>query len=91
MNTITLFKVLQLDTIIRVLSWKERVRIHLYLQNRHKSTTPLILKLYDWINENQWEAPNIRYGQERLLYYEARNKEWRPIEELFHLKKSIKL
>lgn len=81
MNTTLLFKVLQLDSIINALTWHERVRIHLYINDKAKMTTPTILHLYEWIEKNKWVPPELKYGQDRLLYYWSKN-DWQPIEDL---------
>lgn len=86
-----LIKILQLDSIVRCLDWEDRIRIHLYLNGRARVTSPKILAAAEWIEKWQWIAPEMRYGQDRLLYYENASSEWRPIEELEEIMKTIKI
>lgn len=81
MDNKILFKILVLDSIYHFLDWTERVRIHLYMSDKMKSTTPKILSACEWIEKNEWKAPNIKYGQDRLLYFESKKDVWTPIEE----------
>jgi hypothetical protein len=67
-NTI-LFKILQLDSLVSFLDWTERVIIHTYINNKAEQTTPKILAAYLWIETNEWEAPQMEYKQDRLLYF----------------------
>lgn len=73
-------KILQLDSIFHFLSWDDRIRIHLYMLERFQSTTPHILAVYEWITKNEWSAPEMRYGQDRLLYFEIKEDQWEPVE-----------
>lgn len=73
-------KILQLDSILHFLTWKDRIRIHLYMLERFQSTTPHILAAYSWVVKNNWEAPEMRYGQDRLLYFKSLGDQWEPIE-----------
>lgn len=59
-------KVLQLDSLIGFLDWTDRAEIHLF---KEKSNSPRIVVAYEWILKETWEAPQMKYGQDRLLYY----------------------
>lgn len=76
------FKVLQLDSLLNILHWKERIRIHLSISGRNETTTPDIMNVFEWIVRNKWEAPPMKYGQDYLQYYYDENiMEWLPVEE----------
>jgi len=77
-----LFKILQLDSIFGVLSWDERIRIHLILKGEEMQPNTNISLLYEWVVKWEWLPPVMRYGQDRLLYYEDQPGQLRPIEEL---------
>lgn len=91
MNTEILLKILQLDSIAHLLTWEERIKVHLYRNGRAKMTTPKILAVAEWIERYAWLPPEMRYGQDRLVYYENQPGEWRPIEELEEIMKPIKI
>lgn len=76
-----LTKVLQLDSIFEFLTWKERAYIHQY--DRLKIDSKKIITAYNLIIDINWQSPGMRYGQDRLLYYENPYKEfeWILIEE----------
>lgn len=81
MNKNILFKILQLDSLISCLEWTERVRIHLFINNKIESLTPKIKQVYEWILKENWEAPQIGYAQDRLQYfYEPHGENWHPVE-----------
>jgi hypothetical protein len=69
MNNDILFKILQLDSLTGFLNWTERIRIHLYKENKIKTTTPKILAAYEWIEIASWEAPEMKYGDDCLQYF----------------------
>lgn len=69
MDNEILLKILQLDSLVRFLEWGERVRIHLYRENKMKSTTPRILAAYEWIIKEDWQAPLMHYGEDRFQYF----------------------
>lgn len=86
-----LFKILRLDTLVRVLSWKERVLIHLLMNNRLSGTTKKIKEVYDWIKKNNWKSPLTQYGQDRLEYFYDFDKErWLPVEEYLNHNQELK-
>lgn len=82
MKTEILKNILQLDSIFGLLTYKERVRIHLILQGKISEATPYLKQLYKWCEDWQWLPPKTRYGQDRLLYFENATGEWLLIEEL---------
>lgn len=88
-----LFKVLQLDSLTNMLDWKERIMIHLYMNSREQITTPKIISVYEWISENRWMPPQMKYGQDFLLYfYDEDSEKWEPVEDFiktFKHKKSL--
>ena len=84
MNKELLLKVLQLDSIINILKWEERMMIHFQIQDRTDSTTENIEKLSQWIKLNKWIPPEMKYGQDRLLYFENEPGEWLSIEDINH-------
>lgn len=86
MNIDILFKILQLDSIFGVLSWDERIRIHLILKGEEIEPSANISILYEWVVKWEWLPPVMRYGQDRLLYYENQPGQLRPIEELKQIK-----
>lgn len=76
------FKVLQLDSLLNILHWKDRIRIHLMISGRNETTTPDIMNAFRWIVRNKWEAPTMKYGQDYLQYYYDENiMDWVPVEE----------
>lgn len=81
-DQITLRQALAFDSIYHSLSWEERIRIHLYI-NRHKvELTPNILTLLELITSTDWEAPEMKYGQDRLLYcYDEDTERWMQVEK----------
>lgn len=81
MNNKPLFKILQLDSIIKVLKLDERIQIHRYLSGRSDQLTTNILYWQEWIERNAWNPPEVRYGQDRLLYTINELGDWLPIED----------
>ncbi|GEN71603.1 hypothetical protein [Chryseobacterium lathyri] len=69
MNNNILLKVLQLDSLVRFLKWGERVKIHLYMEEKANSTTPRILAAYEWVENENWEPPVMHYGEDRFQYF----------------------
>lgn len=69
MNNDILLKILQLDSLVRFLDWGERIRIHLYREEKLNSTTPKILAAYEWIIRENWEPPVMHYGEDRFQYF----------------------
>lgn len=77
-----LINVLKLDSIYNILDWKDRVRIHLLLQQKIDQASLPIIQLHEWCKKWNWLPPKTRYGQDRLLYFENAPGEWKLIEEL---------
>ena len=75
-----LFKVLQLDSIFGILDWTERAYVHQQILGRSIVTTEKILEAYQWIIDNDWTAPEMRYMDDRFLYFKH-NGEWLLIAE----------
>ena len=80
MNNEILFRVLQLDSIFGLLDWSDRAYIHLWILEKSKITTPKILEAYEWIKTKDWQAPEMRYMDDRLLYFKYGD-EWLLISE----------
>ena len=82
MNKDILLKVLQLDSIIEQLQWKERMLLHFQIQNQTVETTPFILSLYHWIEVTHWKAPEMKFGQDRMKYcFEQKTESWLSTED----------
>lgn len=73
--------ILILDSIYQLIDWKDRVRIHFLLQEKAIETSPNIEILYNWMVKTKWIAPSLKYGQDRLQYFENYPDEWILIEE----------
>ena len=82
-------EVLRLDNFLQALSESERTMIHQYHAGYRTSVPIVVLTIYEWIRENKWESPYLRYDQDRvLMWYNDENKRWEPIEtnELYQAK-----
>ncbi|WP_454973208.1 hypothetical protein [Capnocytophaga gingivalis] len=82
-------EVLRLDNFLQALTESERTMIHQYHSGYRTSVPIVVLTIYEWIRENKWESPYLRYDQDRvLMWYNEENKRWEPIEtnELFKAK-----
>ena len=82
-------EVLRLDNFLQALTESERTMIHQYHSGYRTSVPIVVLTIYEWIRENKWEYPYLRYDQDRvLMWYNEENKRWEPIEtnELFKAK-----
>lgn len=81
MNNDILFKILQLDSLIELLHWTERIRIHLYREGKIETLTQKILEAHGWIEYHNWEAPEMKYGQDCLQYfYDPDSDKWLQVE-----------
>ena len=73
---------LKLDSFYRILTFKERITLHALILK--KPNAPKLnarcQAFVGWINDTNWEAPEIRFGQDRLLYYKSEETNI-PIEE----------
>jgi len=67
MDITTLKKVLQLDSLINFLSWQDRTQIHHSKDGDNHSQK--VLAAFIWIASKNWEPPQMKYGQDRLLYF----------------------
>ncbi|MEI7486819.1 MAG: hypothetical protein WCJ72_05325 [Chryseobacterium sp.] len=73
-------KVLQLDSLTGFLDWVDRAEIHLYRDNA-KIASKRVLAAYEWIIKENWEAPQMKYGHDRVLYfYDPDSETWLPDE-----------
>ena len=82
-------EVLRLDNFLQALTAQERMMIHQYHYGYRTSVPIVVLTIYEWIRENKWESPYLRYDQDRvLMWYNEENKRWEPIEtnELYRVK-----
>ncbi|GAA4156759.1 hypothetical protein GCM10022217_16110 [Chryseobacterium ginsenosidimutans] len=61
-------KLLQLDSLIDFLSWYERSQIHHYKEG-DVITSKKVLTAIEWIKKMNWESPQTKYGQDRILYF----------------------
>ncbi|MCU7615634.1 hypothetical protein NZ698_00370 [Chryseobacterium sp. PBS4-4] len=89
MNKEILKNILILDSIYKLLDWKDRVRIHFLLQDKNTEVTPNIQILYDWCVKWMWLPPKLKYGQDRLQYFENSPDEWVLTEELKYIKPDL--
>jgi len=80
--------ILKLDSIYQVLDWKDRIIIHLLLQNKIDTPSQNIEKMYEWMIVCLWIPPKVEYGQDRLLYIKHESGEKISAEEY---RKRIKL
>ncbi|WP_314808602.1 hypothetical protein [Capnocytophaga granulosa] len=81
--------VLRLDNFLQALTAQERTMIHQYHAGYRTSVPIVVLTIYEWIRENNWESPYLRYDQDRvLMWYNEYKKGWEPIEthELYRAK-----
>lgn len=69
MKELNLLKVLSLDSIYGLLEWEERIRIHLYIKRKLITLTPKIEELAQWVEDNNWEYPDVTFKQDRIFYY----------------------
>ena len=82
-------EVLRLDNFLQALTAQARMMIHQYHSGYRTSVPIVVLTIYEWIRENKWESPYLRYDQDRvLMWYNEENKRWEPIEtnELYRVK-----
>ena len=74
-------EVLRLDNFLQALTAEERTMIHQYHAGYRTSVPIVVLTIYEWIRENNWESPYIRYDQDMvLLWYNEYIMGWEPIE-----------
>lgn len=83
-------EVLRLDNFLQALTESERTMIHQYHAGYRTSVPIVVLTIYEWIRENKWESPYLRYDQDRvLMWYNEENKRWEPIETNELYKKKV--
>ncbi len=83
-----LLKILQLDSLCGFLSWYERVTVHMAIRDINNEQpveiSDKIIKLYQWIDDNAWEPPKMKYGQDLFQYfYDPDSDLWLPNEHYF--------
>lgn len=77
-----LHTLLQLDSLYRFLTWGERMIIHAQMLEKTKRTTENIERFLLFVESEKWEAPEMRYGQDRLQYFYNDDAEsWHLVEE----------
>lgn len=77
-----LHTLLQLDSLYRFLTWGERMIIHAQMLEKTKRTTENIERFLLFVESEKWEAPEMRYGQDRLQYfYNDDSESWHLVEE----------
>lgn len=82
MDRFTLLDTLRLDSLSRVLTWEERIKTHLYINKKTNALPPKVEALARWITDNYWEPPEMKYGQDRLLYFYCEDEEkYKPVEQ----------
>lgn len=69
MRFYNLHTLLQLDSLYRFLTWGERMIIHAQMLEKTKRTTDKIEKFLVFVESEKWQAPEMRYGQDRLQYF----------------------
>lgn len=76
-------EILALDTIYNILSWHDRTILHRYNNGETYLTFSTKLELlYDYVSNNNWKTPYMKYGQDRLLYfYDEKSEQDHPIED----------
>jgi len=79
-DTTILKKVLQLDSLIGFLDWKDRVKIHHFKENETELSKK-VLAAFVWIIRENWESPETKYGHDRVLhFYDPDSETWLPDE-----------
>lgn len=77
----TYIHILSLDSIFRLLTWQERLLLHHGISKRKEMKfTPKLQVISDWIAHAKWEAPIMKYGQDRLPYFENKKGNWQLID-----------
>ncbi|MCU7543458.1 hypothetical protein [Riemerella anatipestifer] len=81
MKAYTYIHILSLDSIFRLLTWQERLLLHYGISKRKEvKFTPKLQVISDWIAHARWEAPVMKYGQDRLLHFENEKGNWQLID-----------
>lgn len=76
MRSYNLHTLLQLDSLYRFLTWGERMIVHAQMLEKTQRTTENIERFLFFVEEEKWQAPEMRYGQDRLLYFLNEDKEY---------------
>ena len=81
----TIYASLQLDSLLRVYTWEERITCHeLIIGKQVRAKTENIERVCKWIEENAWFAPQMMYktneAEEMKLYFRENGVE-APIED----------
>ncbi|MBL7880377.1 MAG: hypothetical protein JNN23_11095 [Chryseobacterium gambrini] len=76
-----LLKILQLDSLCNFLSWYERVTVHQAIRDISNAQpveiSEKIIKVYQWIDDNGWEPPKMKYGQDLFqCFYDPDSDQW---------------
>ena len=72
----TIYASLQLDSLLRVYTWEERITCHeLIIGKQVRAKTENIERVCKWIEENEWKAPTMTYREtddayQKLFYIE---------------------
>lgn len=69
MNTLT-YDLLALDSLYGILNVGERISLHRKALGKPTTLTPRVKFWLIWLDKMNWEAPSMKYGQDRLAYYE---------------------
>lgn len=89
---INLYDILSLNSIYQLLSYDERINIRLVLIGKEENLCTKAQKLGRWIIKNHWIAPEMKYGQDRLLrFYHVKTEEWHLVEDYPKLNPKITL
>ena len=76
MRFYNLHTLLQLDSLYRFLTWGERMIVHAQMLCKTERTTDKIERFLFFVETEKWEAPEMRYGQDRLLYFLNEDEEY---------------
>lgn len=69
MNTLT-YDLLALDSLYGILNVGERISLHRKALGKPTTLTPRVKFWLMWLDKMNWEAPSMKYGQDRLAYYQ---------------------
>ncbi|MDV4024220.1 hypothetical protein CMT52_07705 [Elizabethkingia anophelis] len=76
-----LLQALAFDSIYGVLSWYDRAVAHMYLYNKVEKVTERAYKLTVAVAQHKLKAPEMRYKEDKILYfYEENSETWQPVE-----------
>lgn len=70
MNNTLLHNLLALDSLYGILNVGERISLHRKALGKPTILTPKVKFWLIWLDKMNWEAPSMKYGQDRLAYYE---------------------